>query len=138
MAKKYNILHLDDSLLFLEFTKMILDEDELSYHPVSTEREVEDYFKQHKPDLFICDLMLYDESDAGPGVELIEEIHKKYPSVKIMVFSARSDDSLKERLKDKTAYYATKNIRDSELKSIVISLVKGVEIVRHLVMKSAG
>jgi DNA-binding NarL/FixJ family response regulator len=125
MSKKYNILHLDDSVLFLDFTKMILDDDRWAYHPVSTEKEVEAYFKQHKTDLFICDLMLYDESDAGPGVELIEKIHKKYPSVKIMVLSARGDDSLRERLINKIVYYATKDLRDTQLKKIVISLLEG-------------
>ena len=125
MLKNYNILHLDDSEIFLKFTKMVLDDEKLSYHPVSTEEEVEEYFDQHKPDLFICDLMLYDESDAEPGVQLIEKIHKKYPSVKIMVFSARSDDSLKEKLKDIVVYYATKDIRDSQFKSIVIGLLQG-------------
>ena len=126
---KYNILHMDDSALFLEFTKMIfLDNAELSYNPVSTEDEVEDYFKHHKPDLFISDLMLHDDSDANPGVELIEKIYKKYSPVKIMVLSAREDASLKGKLKDKVAYYATKALRDRRLKSIILNLLQGEPI----------
>jgi CheY-like chemotaxis protein len=116
MSKTYRIVHLDDNPVFIELTKMLIDEIKeinIDYKGVYRKQDAYNLIKSDIPDLFISDLMLEDEHDAETGAQVVKTVSEKYPYLKIMALSARSDASLKERLEKYTIRYETKDFQPS-------------------------
>ena len=130
MTKNYRVIHLDDNPLFIDLIEMLINEMngmEIKYKAVFTDEKAYALVKSEPPDLFISDLMLKDDHNAETGIKVIETLHKKYPSLKIMVLSARGDASLRDRLKKCTVAYKTKEFDPlslaDDIKSILTSEV---------------
>jgi len=128
MAKNYRIIHLDDNPLFIDLIEMLIDEIDginIKYKGVLTDKEAYDFVESGLPDLFISDLMLEDDHDAESGIKVIETLHNQYPSLKIMVLSARSDTSLRDRLREYVVAYVTKEFDPSLLPDDIKRILTG-------------
>jgi DNA-binding NarL/FixJ family response regulator len=124
MKDRFNILHLDDNSQFTYVIGTILEElkeHNVYYESVHNRKEAIDKLKASKFHLYIGDLMLEDDHNADPGVNLIKDINKEYPELKIMVLSSRTDNSLRNKLKPYIAEYVTKDFRPSTFPDKVLS-----------------
>ena len=126
MKDRFNILHLDDNSQFTYVMETILKELKkynVYYESATDAKEAVDKLKANKFHLYIGDLMLEDDHDADPGVNLIKSINKEYPELKIMVLSARTDRSLKEELAPYIVEYVTKDFRPSTFPKKVLNIL---------------
>ena len=137
--KKYNIMHIDDNLQLMEFIDEIIDEInqdnvgiEIAYTMFTKPDDLCNQLTHEIPDLIISDLMLETgeefEDPTESGVNLIKTIKKQdhYKDIKILVYSARGDDFLKNELTPYIVGYCTKRIADSEFKQQIINCLTGV------------
>jgi len=128
MAKNYRIIHLDDNPLFIDLMEVPISEIDginIKYKGVLTDKEAYDLLGSGLPDLFISDLMLKDDHDAESGIKVIEKLHNQYPSLKIMVLSARSDASLRDRLRECVVAYQIKEFDPSLLADDIKRILTG-------------
>jgi len=123
MKKKY-ILHLDDSIDFINSIKHIFEEIDVRYRYKYKASDIKELLRKELPDLFIADLMLENEHNADPGVNLVKFLHKKYPDLKIMILSARCDKSIQDELEPYIVYYETKSYRPSVFQNKIIELLR--------------
>jgi len=137
--KKFNIMHIDNNLQLLEFIEEIIDEInqdkvgiEIAYTKFTKPDELYNQLTNEIPDLIISDLMLETgekvEDPTESGVSLIKTIKKEdhYKNIKILVYSARGDDFLKNDLAPYIVGYCTKSMADSEFKLNIINCLTGV------------
>lgn len=117
------VLHLDDNPIFNDLIKLLFDDISVEYKSVLKKEKAWKELKKSLPDLLIADLMLEDDWNEQPGVEFIKDAHKKYPELKIMVLSARSDKSLRDELKDYVVHYETKSFRPSIFKENILKIL---------------
>ncbi|KPA11337.1 Signal transduction response regulator, receiver region domain protein, partial [Candidatus Magnetomorum sp. HK-1] len=86
-------------------------------------------FKNKTLDLIITDLMLEPDKPlkdpALSGIEFIKRIKsdETFKEIKVLVYSARSDDFLKNDLCPYIEKYCTKNMEDSELKQTITNIL---------------
>jgi CheY-like chemotaxis protein len=129
MAKNYRIIHLDDNPLFISLMEMLIDDEineiKIKYNGVFTDEEAYNLIESKPPDLFISDLMLEDDHNAETGITVIETLHNNYPSLKIMVLSARGDASLRDRLEKSIVAYKTKEFDPPSLADDIKSILTG-------------
>ena len=129
MSKTYRIVHLDDNPVFIELTKMLIDEIKeinIDYKGVYRKQDAYNLIKSDIPDLFISDLMLEDEHDAETGAQVVKTVSEKYPDLKIMALSARSDASLKERFEKYTKKYTIRYETKDFQPSVFIDTIKDI------------
>ena len=117
------VLHLDDNPIFNDLIKLLFDDIGVEYKSVLNTDDAWKELKKSLPDLLIADLMLEDDWNERPGVEFIKDAHKRYPELKIMVLSARSDKSLRDELKNYVVYYETKSFRPSTFKENIVKIL---------------
>ena len=93
MNQYYEIIHLDDNPVFLEETGRLIrriDDCQINYKGIVNKDKANALIKKNNYDLFISDLMIEDDNSEISGKTFITEISKKFPTLKILVLSARS------------------------------------------------
>jgi len=81
---------------------------------------------KQQPDLLLTHLQLHNDFDAQPGIKLVKSLRQSYPDLKIVIFSARGDESLQEDLAGIADYYLNK-AQLWELELIIVCLVLGYD-----------
>lgn len=84
-AKTIQLLLLDDHLVILDGLEALLTEqpDMEVVGKISTREELFDSLAANTTDVLILDLLLV----GADGLDLIREVHMRYPAVKVLVFS---------------------------------------------------
>ena len=119
------ILHMDDNPTFTNLTRKAIQlNDTTKYIPVHTIEEARIYFNSQQPDLFISDLMIGSDWDDSNGIQLIKDIHSDFPTVPIMVLSARCDSKTRDNLREYITCYQVKMFHSDELNDLIISLLE--------------
>ena len=95
MKKKYNIILVDDDLIFLEMLKeSLIDNPDLNIIAFQTGEECLNHMDL-KPDVIVLDYFLNNEKDdAKDGFEILKEIHKIDPQAKVIILSGQEDGNL--------------------------------------------
>ncbi|KPA14699.1 chemotaxis protein CheY [Candidatus Magnetomorum sp. HK-1] len=131
MRNIFKIIHLDDNPVFfkvLERNLRRIKDIDILYRATTRKDKLEQMITDSLPDLpdlFISDLMLKDDHDATQGINFVKKINSQYPSLKIMVLSARSDQTIKEDLKPHITKYQTKSYLPRQFTKDIIALLKG-------------
>lgn len=103
MAKKFNILHVDNSNAIILYIKIMLMEVPgiRSIESVRTVAKAEDALRTKPVDVAILDINLPD----GNGIQLLEWVKKRYPSIMVIMFTNSSDRFFRERALSSGADY---------------------------------
>jgi DNA-binding NarL/FixJ family response regulator len=131
MRNIYKILHLDDNPVFfkvLERNLRHIKDIEILYKATTRKEKIEQMIIDSLPDLpdlFISDLMLKDDHDANQGINFVKKMNQQYPSLKIMVLSARSDPRIKDDLYPHITKYQTKSYLPRQFTKDIIAILKG-------------
>jgi len=105
---KKRILHIDDNIIYINFTENMLGLENVHYDYACDKTEVYEYLEEKIPDVMIVDLMLENDYDPEPGTKLIEYINQKYKTIKLVVLTGNPDTELQEYLKPMIRHYETK------------------------------
>jgi len=128
MRKAYKIIHLDDNPVFFKVMERNLrriKEIEIIYKAAPSIEKIEQMMNVNDlPDLFISDLMLENDYDASQGMNFVKKMYTNYPSLNIMVLSARSDLSIQEELKPFIIKYQTKTFLPRQFRQDLVRLLK--------------
>lgn len=95
MEKKYNIMLVDDDLIFLEMLKESLsDNSDFNIITFQTGEECLNNMNS-KPDVIVLDYFLNnDKDDAKDGLKILKEIHRIDPKAKVIILSGQEDGNL--------------------------------------------
>jgi response regulator of citrate/malate metabolism len=128
MRKAYKIIHLDDNPVFFKVMERNLrriKEIEIIYKAAPRIEKIKQMININDlPDLFISDLMLENDYDASQGINFVKKMNKDYPSLNIMVLSARSDLSIQEELKPYIIKYQTKTFLPRQFRKDLVDFLK--------------
>lgn len=124
-VKKYRVLHLEDSPLYIEMFKELINQlGNVEYQYVYNANEAFERLKEQLPDLMIVDLMLGQDYDTEPGEMFVKKAAAEYPYLKMMVLTGwADDDDPYERLKDYIIHYEKKAFRPSKFKTTLTNLL---------------
>jgi DNA-binding NarL/FixJ family response regulator len=129
------IMIVDDQRLFASSLKVVLDSSRREgLFVVSVAHDGEEclaHLEAAKPDIILMDARM----PGLDGVETTKIIHKKYPSVKILMLSTFDDDTyVHHALRSGAMGYVLKNVEPAEL----IACIKAVSSGTFLVSSSVG
>ncbi len=95
MGTKYNVILVDDDLIFLEMLKeSLVDNPDLNIIAFQTGEECLNNMNL-KPDVIVLDYFLNnDKDDAKDGLEILKEIHRIDPKEKVIILSGQEDGNL--------------------------------------------
>lgn len=118
---KYTIVHIENNNFYLEMIKRVFNNINIvKYFPLYVHSQKDAYELIDKfspiPDLIITDLMLNDDVDPQPGVDLIIKIQNnpKFVFTKIMALTATVQEYPKNKLSKGGVYYYSKTFRPIE------------------------
>ena len=114
---KKRIVIAEDEQALLSSMKVLIEmiDDEFEVYPANNGREALEFINRLDIDLLITDIMM-PEMD---GLELIREVQKKYPSIKIMAMSGIGDQYLKSAKLFGASYVFSKPFDQDKLTSAI-------------------
>ncbi|MDR1779955.1 MAG: response regulator transcription factor [Tannerella sp.] len=124
--KKIKIQILEDDQLFLDlFSEKAKNSDEIDLQAMyDNPEECLQWLNALTPDLLIIDIKLLPQKDDDTGLTFCEEVHRKYPYLKIMMLSHYGEYTYVKHSFEKGAHgYVWKNIS---------SFAKTVEAIRSV------
>ncbi len=124
MNEKYDVLHLDDNPDITERMEKLFIDIDLNYRYAHTIKDTWKLLKERIPDLLIVDLMLEDNGDATTGANFIKNVSKIFTDLKIMVLSARGDQSLRKDLEEYVTFFETKIFKPSTYKEKIVFILE--------------
>ncbi len=124
MKKKYKVLHLDNNRVFTNLFGELLEEMDIEYHPVHSPQDALMMIEKISPHLLITDLIGGNDYDVSPRITFIKDIYNKYQVLRIMVLSTRSDQQIKDELRNYIVHYEIKTFRPSQFKERLLDLLK--------------
>jgi len=124
MNKKYNILHLDDNPVFINITRVLIENVNINYEYAYYADDTYNALEKKLPDLLIVDLMLENDYDPTPGMNFIKKINNIYPKLRIMVVTGNPDETLENKLKKYIIAYEQKGFDPPVFKDKVMNLLE--------------
>lgn len=132
--KKYNVVIVDDHLLFAQSLKALVDSfDDFNvlYHATNGQELVDKLNTiSNNPDIILMDVNM----PVMNGIETTAWLHKNKPSIKILALSMEDDErNIIKMIKNGARGYMLKDIHPNELKKALEEVVKeGFYHTRHV------
>lgn len=99
-----NVLICDDALFMRKYLQKIIEK---SGNKVVAEAknpdEAIDFYREHKPDLVLLDIIMPAGKKASDGIEALDHIMKNDPKAKVVMCSSMGQDNLINEARDKGA-----------------------------------
>jgi DNA-binding NarL/FixJ family response regulator len=109
MKKKYLILHLDDNPIIMQMIQPLFENNpDISYASTFNIKQTDECLKKRRPEIFIIDLMLYNDYDPTPGIQYIKKAYKQYPGIRMIVYTGYKETGLKKELDPYIVHYEQK------------------------------
>jgi len=109
MKKKYTILHLDDNPIIMQMIQPLFENNpDISYASTFNIKQTDEWLKKRRPEIFIVDLMLYNDHDPTPGIQYIKKAYKQYPGIRMIVYTGYKETGLKKELDPYIVHYEQK------------------------------
>lgn len=114
--QRTRILLIDDNKEFLASLAQRLEDTDNIVHPFEGVIQATEFLKDHVVDLVITDLKMPD----GDGLSLLNDLHKRYPSLPVIMVSAFATDDILEKIKESGASkFLPKPIDFREIESVL-------------------
>jgi two-component system, NarL family, response regulator LiaR len=132
---KSSILVVDDHKFIHDIVTKIVESQldlEIIGH-ASNGLEAVQFCENHQPDIILMDVVM----PIMGGVEAVQVLRAKYPSIKIMVLSSFQDhESVSEMLKKGAVGYVTKSSLASDLVDIIRTVLAGKSVFSPEIMRN--
>lgn len=125
---RITVVLVDDHTIVLDGLSSLLKQDERFdvMAAVQSGKDVLEFLKKEQPAVLVTDYSLQDTT----GLELVRQIKKHYPRIKIVMLSMHDEAHIiKTVLKEGIEGYVLKNIQQTELKNALLHVARGMSYV---------
>lgn len=86
-SENYNILIIDDDVAVCTSLKLMLKRAQFQVATVNYPKEAMVYLKENKPSLILLDMNFSIDTSGNQGLKMIEEIHRLYPKLPVIMLT---------------------------------------------------
>lgn len=120
MKKKFTVLHVDDDMVALEFSKRALKSDSINLYTTTDTNEAQVIFHEKKPDIVILDICMPERD----GLDLAKEFKNLNKDLKVIIMSCHDEkEKLLDAIEIKVDKYLIKPVVVQNLKSAVFKII---------------